>query len=79
MKNLKLILLAICFAFPIILMGCENESISVLSTPQNLTVENGIISFDMVEDADYYSISINNMVFSVNAKHNSNVSLSVNV
>jgi len=75
MKNFKLILLAICFAFPIILMGCENENISVLSTPNNLTVENGMISFDMVEDADYYSISINNMVFSVDAKHNSNVSI----
>lgn len=56
-------------------MGCENENTSSLSTPKNLNVKNGIISFNKVEDADYYSISINDKVFSVDAKYNSNVTI----
>lgn len=75
MKIFRTLLLAVCCMFPLILMGCENKNTSSLSTPQNLTVANGIISFKQVKDADYYSISINDKVFSVDAKYNSNVTI----
>ncbi len=60
-------------------MGCENQNTSSLSVPKNLTVKNGIISFEQVSDADFYSISINDKVFSVDAKYNSNVNIVDNV
>jgi len=61
--------------FPFVLSGCENEGKTSLSIPKELTVNNGIISFKQVDDAEYYSISVNDKVFSVDAKHNSNVTL----
>lgn len=75
MKILKCLLFAVCFMFPIFLLGCENQNMSSLSTPKELNVSNGVISFGLVEDADYYSISINDKVFSVNAKYNANVEI----
>jgi len=78
-KVLRFFLLAVCCMFPIVLSGCENTNISSLSTPENLIVKNGIISFKQVQDADFYSISINDKVFSVNAKHNSNVNIVDNI
>lgn len=75
MKVFKKLLIAVCCMFPIILSGCENENMSSLSTPKDLNISNGIISFGLVEDADYYSISINDRVFSVDAKYNSNVEI----
>ena len=71
MKFFKSLIIALCCIFPIILSGCENEDISSLSTPENLSVANGIIAFDVVDDADYYSISINDRVFNVDSKYNS--------
>ena len=75
MKFFKSLLIALCCMFPIILSGCENENISSLSTPENLNISNGIISFKQVEDADYYSISINDRVFNIDSKYNSNVEI----
>lgn len=75
MKVFKILLLAVCCIFPFVLSGCENNNTTSLSTPKNLEVKNGIISFKQVEDADFYSISVNDKVFNVNAKHNSNVTL----
>ena len=79
MKIFKTLLLAVCCMFSIVLMGCENVNTPSLSTPQNLIVKNGIISFKQVDDADFYSISINDKVFSVDAKYNSNVTIVDNV
>ena len=75
MKFFKSLIIALCCIFPIILSGCENEDISSLSTPENLSVANGIIAFDVVDDADYYSISINDRVFNVDSKYNSNIEI----
>ena len=74
-KVFKFLLLAVCSIFPFVLSGCENNNTTSLSTPKNLEIKNGIISFKQVEDADFYSISVNDKVFSVDAKHNSNVTL----
>ena len=74
-KVFKFLLLAVCSIFPFVLSGCENNNTTSLSTPKNLEIKNGIISFKQVEDADFYSISVNDKVFSVVAKHNSNVTL----
>ena len=74
-KVFKFLLLAVCCIFPFVLSGCENDNTTSLSTPKNLEIKNGIISFKQVEDADFYSISVNDKVFSVDAKHNSNVTL----
>lgn len=75
MKFFKTSIVVLCCMFAIVLFGCENKNISSLSTPTNLTVENGIIMFNLVNDADYYAISINDKVFMVDAKYNSNVQI----
>lgn len=75
MKFLKTSVVLLSCMFAIVLFGCENQNISSLSTPTNLEVDNGIIMFDLVEDADYYAISINDKVFMVDAKYNSNVEI----
>ena len=75
MKIFKILLLMVCCVFPFVLNGCANNDTTSLSTPKNLEVKNGIITFKQVEDADYYSVSINDKVFNVDAKYNSNVSL----
>lgn len=75
MKFLKTSVALLCCMFAIVLFGCENKNISSLSTPTNLSVEDGIIMFDLVKDADYYAISINDKVFMVDAKYNSNVEI----
>jgi len=75
MKVFKFLLLAVCCMFTFVLSGCENDNTTSLSTPKNLEIKNGIITFKQVEDAEFYSISVNDKVFSVDAKHNSNVTL----
>ena len=59
MKIVKSLLITACCMLSIIFAGCENENTLSLSTPEGLSVENGVISFNMVENADYYSISVN--------------------
>lgn len=75
MKYLKTCLVMICCMFSVMLFGCENQNLTSLSTPANVSVENGIIKFDAVQDADYYAISVNDKVFMVDAKYNSNVKI----
>lgn len=75
MKYLKTGVAMLCCVFAFVLFGCENQNISSLSTPQNLKIENGIIMFDLVSDADYYAISINDKVFMVDSRYNSNVEI----
>ncbi len=76
MKKLKTFLLTLCLFMPLCFAGCENIGKKTLSTPSNLTIEaNGIISFDMVEDAEYYTIMIDNISVNVfpNADENNKI------
>ena len=65
MKIFKILLLMACCVFPFVLTGCANNDTTSLSVPKNLEVKNGIITFKQVEDADYYSISINDRVLTL--------------
>lgn len=57
------------------LFGCENKNKETLQTPTNLVVEDGIIIFDAVTSAEYYTISINDYEFTLDAKFSNNVEL----
>lgn len=63
MKKFKLLLLFI-FLIPLTLCGCERGEVSVLATPQEVSVNKGLISFVRVSGAEYYTINFNN--YSVN-------------
>jgi len=66
MKKLKTFLLLICLFMPLMFAGCENTSNTTLSVPENFIVEaDGLISFDMVENAEYYQIVINDTSLNV--------------
>ena len=82
MKKAKLFFLLICLFLPLTFAGCENVGSETLSTPANFKVEtNGIISFEMVDNADYYTIMINGTILNVfpNADENNQVSRVDNV
>ena len=75
MKKLKIIILLICLAAPLYFVGCENKNKVTLSTPTNVFVEGNKIVFDVINKADYYTISINGREFIVDATYNSNVEI----
>ncbi|MBR6778539.1 MAG: transglutaminase domain-containing protein [Clostridia bacterium] len=73
MKKLKTLLLILCLTIPFTFIGCENKSKNSLSAPTALNVQtDGKISFLMVENAEYYTITIND--FSINVFANSDAS-----
>ena len=66
MKKLKTFIFLICLFFPFVFSGCENVGKKSISIPKNLSVEtNGIISFDMVKGAKYYTLDINNSTLNI--------------
>jgi len=66
MKKFKIFIFLICLFLPFSFAGCENVGKKTISTPNNLQVEtNGIISFEMVKGASYYTISINDTTLNV--------------
>lgn len=75
MKKLKIFILLLCFMTPLYFIGCENKNKNTLKTPSNLHIEGGTIVFDAIKNADYYTISINDMTFVVDAKNNSDVKI----
>jgi len=82
MKKTKLFFLLICLFLPLTFAGCENVGSETLSTPANFKVEtNGIISFEMVDNAEYYTIMINGTSLNVfpNADENNQVTRVDNV
>ena len=63
MKKIVSILLVLTFALSLI--GCNNE-VKKLQTPQNVTVsETGVISWDAVENATGYVVTVNTSEYSV--------------
>ena len=82
MKKFKLFFLLICLFVPLTLAGCENVGSETLSAPANFKVEtDGIISFEMVDNAEYYTIMINDTSLNVfpNADENNQVTRVDNV
>lgn len=75
MKKLKTLFLLICFAIPFLFVGCENLNKNTLATPTGLSVENGYIIFNTVSQAEYYTISINDLEFSLDATYSNNVEI----
>ena len=76
MKKLKLFFLLICLCVPLAFAGCENVGSETLLAPANFKVEtDGIISFEMVDNAEYYTIMINDISLNVfpNADENNQV------
>lgn len=58
----RFLVLVLCLFMPILFVGCENLNKDYLSTPAHLTVQaDGIITFERVENDEYYVISINNL------------------
>lgn len=75
MKKLKIFILLMLLIVPISLSACGNENRDTLSTPANLTVESGgLITFERVEDEQYYTILIDDQKINV-FPNNSNVEL----
>ena len=66
---------------PVLLVGCKKDNggdpppvePEVLSVPQNLRVQNGIIIFSAVIKAEYYTIVIDDLTFEVYPETNDNV------
>lgn len=75
MKLIKSFLLVICLLIPLTLIGCENKNQPSLSTPELISVSNGVIVFAPVDNVEYYEILINELAVKVDARYNSNVSI----
>ena len=75
MKKLKIVFLLFCLFLPLSFFGCENFNKNTLSTPSNLSAENGVIVFDIVKDAEYYIVNINDNEFTLDARYSNNVQL----
>ena len=70
MKKLKTLFLLLCLALPFTLFGCENSNKDSVSMPNSLITNNGVIIFQHVEDADYYTLLINDEPLILDYKHN---------
>ena len=67
MKKLKYLILLICLVVPFSFSACKNKSKSTLATPTISEINSGTIVFDAVKNAEYYTISINDNEFYVDA------------
>ncbi|MFQ6752227.1 MAG: hypothetical protein ACLRFL_01510 [Clostridia bacterium] len=70
MKKLKTLFLLLCLALPFTLFGCENSNKNSVSMPNSLIANNGVIVFQHVTDADYYTLLINDEPLILDFKHN---------
>ena len=75
MKKFKIFILLIFMLIPLCFAACENQNKNTLSTPDNISVENGIITFNSVSEAEYYVLNINGLSFTLDTKHSNNVSI----
>ncbi|MBQ8614954.1 MAG: hypothetical protein IJ415_00065 [Clostridia bacterium] len=75
MKKIKTFILLLCLFVPLAITGCENKNKTTLSTPNIVEIKGGTIIFDPVEDAEYYTISINDYTVTLNASQSSNVQI----
>lgn len=78
MKFRKLTILLICALLPFLFTGCENKNKNTLSTPTNISINNGVIIFDAVNNAEYYTICINDAEFTVDSRYSNDVSIKDN-
>ncbi len=70
MKKLKILILLMCLIVPISFSACKSKSKPTLSTPTVTSINSGIIVFNSIKNAEYYTISINDNELTVNAKQN---------
>lgn len=76
MKKLKILVLLFCLFVPCFFAACSNSNKNVMSTPIGLEVETGgKITFERVNNEDYYVIEVNNLIINIFPKSNSNVEL----
>ena len=68
MKKFKSLILLICLFVPLAFAGCKSDG-KALSTPKIIDIKGGSIIFNAVEDADYYTISIDENEIVINPKH----------
>lgn len=54
---------------PFSFIGCENENQTSLSAPSTIKIEDGVIIFDNVKDAEYYTLMSNDEVYVIDYKH----------
>ena len=71
----KLALIILGLIMPFIFVGCENKNQQSLSTPNLVAVSNGVVIFEAVENANYYSIQLNELSINVSAKYNANTEI----
>lgn len=75
MKIIKTLLLTLCLFVPFVIAGCANENQPQLATPANVEVNNGIVVFDAVKDAEVYTLAINDLTINFNASYSSSVEI----
>ena len=73
--KLKALLLLMCLFVPFTIAGCENINQQTLSTPKNVKIEQGVLQFNMVENAEYYVIYFNNYEITLNPKYSQKSSI----
>lgn len=62
----RFLILILCLFLPLGFVACESVNKNLLSTPNNLVVEaDGIITFERVENDEYYVINVNGVEQSV--------------
>ncbi len=74
-NKLNIFVLLLCLFIPLSIAGCENSNKKSLSKPVISEVEGGIIVFNQVPNAEYYTILINNNELNVNISHNQYVEI----
>jgi len=75
MKKLKILILMFCIFVPFAFSGCENKNKEILSTPNILEIRGGTIVFNQIDDAEYYTLSINDHTLTLHTKTNNNIEL----
>ena len=60
---------------PFSFIGCENKNKETLATPNILEIKGGTIVFDPINNADYYTLSINDFTLTLDVKTNNNVEI----
>ena len=75
MKKFRLLFLSIILCLPLLFAGCSNSKKDSLQTPSIVDVNNGTIIFSQVENADYYTIFLNNIDIIVDHNYSNNVEL----
>ena len=75
MKKIKLLLLGIVLCLPFLFLGCSKEKKETLQTPMIVDVEDGIITFSKISNADYYTVLLNDVDIIIDHNFNQNVKI----